>query len=73
MTGTWGHTGVHFRIKDGWFDAGREGNAFSYFTDNKHQLWVVLQYDEDDDPDPHKAAGVQIQRLGSTEWEDVRM
>lgn len=72
MTGTWGYANTRFRIKAGWHDAGREGVVFSYFTDNKNQLWVVLQFDDDEDPDLHKAAGIQIRRRDGSEWEDVR-
>lgn len=72
MVGTWGHAHTRFRIKRGWFDAGREGEAFAFFADNKGQCWVVLQYDEDDDPDLYKADGVEVQRVGSAEWEPMQ-
>lgn len=73
MTGTWGTAGVRCRIKQGWVEAGREGDAFMYFDDNKAQLWVALQWDDDDDPDLHKAAGIQIQRFNDSRWEDVHV
>lgn len=73
MTGTWGHTGVRCRIKQGWAGAGREGDAFMYFHDNKGQVWIALQWDDDDDPDLHKAAGMEIKRFEDTDWEDVKV
>ena len=69
MSGTWGYSGTRCRIKEGWMDAGKIGDAFLFFEDNKKQLWIALQWDGEDDPDLHKAAGLEIRRLNETKWE----
>ncbi len=69
--GTWGIGGVRCRIRDGWGGAGRQGEAIVYF-DGRDQLWVAVQWDDEDDPDIHKAAGLQVKRNGSRKWEDVQ-
>lgn len=71
ISGTWGYAGTRCRIRQRWADAGREGEAFLFFTDNKGQQWVALQWDDEDDPDLHKAAGLEIRRLNEQEWEEV--
>jgi hypothetical protein len=70
VSGTWGHSGTRCRIKKGWEGAGREGNAFVFFTDNKDQSWIALQWDGEDDPDLHKADGLELKTLVSDKWED---
>ena len=67
--GTWSHSGTRCKIKPKWFDAGKEGEAFGFFDDNKGQEWIVVHWDSEDDPDLHKASGLLIKRLGDKLWE----
>lgn len=65
--GTWGHAGVRCRIKKGWEGAGREGDALNFFNHKRlGQDWITLIWDDEEDPDCFKAAGLQIKR-----WEDA--
>lgn len=68
---TFGHAGTRCRIKSGWSDAGREGVAFNYFDDLKGQRWVALQWDGDDDPDLHKAMGIEVKTRTDVNWRDI--
>jgi putative transcriptional regulator len=57
------------RIKTGWDKGGREGTLLGGpIHDLKGQDWMVVQWDGDDDPDLHKAAGLDIAVI---EWRAV--
>ncbi len=61
--GTWGHSGTRCRIKQGWAGEGREGEAICFITHKKlGQEWIVVIWDDEDDPDCFKSAGLQIKR-----------
>ncbi len=68
MIGSWGTAGVRCKIAPGWADVGRTGEAISYFDCACEQLWVVVKWDDEDDPDLHKAAGILIKRPGEKKW-----
>ena len=68
---TFGHAGTRCRIKSGWHGAGREGEAFNYFDDLKGQRWVTLQWDDEDDPDLHKAAGIEVKTHTDKTWRGI--
>ena len=74
MNGTWGVGGVRCRIKLGWDRSGTEGDAICYFDTEERptQLWVVVHWDGEDDPDLHKAAGLQIKHIGEDWTNKVR-
>lgn len=71
MVGTWGHAGTRCRIKKGWVNEGKEGDAFCYFQPEFGQYWVVVQWDDEEDPDLHKAAGLEILRVGDEHWQEI--
>ena len=57
------------RIRAGWMDAGKEGDLLAgSLRDRKGQDWMCVQWDVDEDPDLHKAAGLEI---SSIEWKAV--
>ncbi len=68
MTGTWGTGGVRCKIAPQWEGAGREGHAICYFDSYVDQLWVVVKWNDDDDPDLHKAAGLLLKHIGDKRW-----
>lgn len=70
MTGTWGHAGTRCRIKAGWEGAGREGDAVCYFDEPARlgQQWTVVLWDDQDDPDCFKSAGLEIKRLNESQF-----
>ena len=58
------------RIRAGWMDAGKEGDLLAGpIWDRKGQDWMVVQWDGDNDPDLHKAQGLEI---ASVEWKPVK-
>jgi hypothetical protein len=57
------------RIKNGYEDAGREGVLLAGpIADCKDQLWLVVQWDGQDDPDLHKASGIEMAVI---QWQSV--
>lgn len=71
VTGTWSHCGTRCKIKPGWEGAEREGDAISYFDHERlGQQWIVVIWDDEEDPDCFKAAGLLVKQLGETKWED---
>lgn len=61
--------GSRVRIKAGWMDAGKEGDLLAGpVTDRKGQVWMVVQWDTSDDPDLHKASGLEV---SSTVWREI--
>lgn len=73
MTGTWGHEGTRCKIKSGWVDAGKEGDAISYFDHPRlGQHWVVVVWDNEEDPDCFKAAGLLIKRSEETAFREYK-
>lgn len=72
MIGTWGYAGMRCRIKDGWEGAGREGAAICYFDEECGQLWVTVKWDDEEDPDVHKAAGLQVRHRSDKTWEQIK-
>lgn len=72
--GSWGHSGTRCKIKAGWEGAGREGEAFGFFTHKRlGQEWIVVLWDDEDDPDCFKAAGLLIKREAwnpDSKWEN---
>ena len=73
MIGTWSESGVRCKIAFGWERAGRTGEAISYFDYACEQLWVVVKWDDEDDPDIHKAAGILIKRPGERKWHEIEI
>jgi hypothetical protein len=60
------------RIRAGWMDAGKkvEGDLLAGpLRDRKGQDWMCVQWDTDEDPDLHKAAGLEIETI---EWKPVK-
>jgi hypothetical protein len=50
-------------------DAGKEGDLLAGpVTDRKGQVWMVVQWDTSDDPDLHKASGLEV---SSTVWREI--
>ena len=69
MTGTWGHSGTRCKIKQGFIGAGREGDAICYFDHERlGRPWIVVIWDDEEDPDCFKSAGLLIKRLGETSF-----
>jgi hypothetical protein len=66
MIGSWGVGGVRVKIKDGWEDAGKEGEAEGYVQFDRHgsQRWIIVLWDGEDDPETFKAAGLMFKHLG---------
>ena len=59
------------RIRAGWMDAGKEGELLAGpIRDRKGQDWMVVDWDNGDDPDLHKASGLEI---ATTEWRAVKL
>ena len=55
------------RVRAGWQDAGKVGDLLAGpVRDRKGQDWMVVQWDISDDPDMHKATGLELQ---VTTWE----
>lgn len=54
------------RIKDGWHEAGKEG-VFCGILNVNGRRWAVVKWDDEKDPDMHKAEGVEI---SSKVWTD---
>jgi len=56
------------RIKEGWEDAGREGQyfGFMYFLDGK---WAVVLWDDEDEPSFFKSDGIEVAR---TNWVGIK-
>lgn len=75
MVGTWGTAGVRCKIKQGREGAGRTGEALCYFEHSKiGQRWLLVLWDDEDDPDCFKAAGLRIMRepwQSNAQWEDA--
>ena len=64
-----GMSDTRVRISANWMDAGKEGDLLAGpIRDNKGQDWMVVQWDSQDDPDLHKAAGLE---LACMEWKAV--
>ena len=58
------------RIRAGWMDAGKEGDLLAGpIRDRKGQSWMCVQWDVDEDPDMHKAEGLEV---ASVEWRPVK-
>lgn len=53
-------------IRPGWGDEGRQGAALSGVIDvvalGQRQEWVVVLWDDEDDPNMHKLAGLHLSR-----------
>lgn len=74
MVGIWGRAGVRCKIKEGWEGAGRQGEAICYFNQCVQQLWVVVKWDDEDDPDEadlHKASGLLIKQPDDDHWKGI--
>lgn len=71
MIGTFGTSGVRCRIKAGWAEAGKEGEIIAYFTQCCNQMWALVKWDDEEDPDCHKAAGIEIKQLGERYWHKI--
>lgn len=55
-------TGVRIRL--GWIDAGKQGTLLAGpIRDHKGQDWMVVQWDDNEDPDIHKAEGLEVSSL----------
>ena len=50
------------KIKDGWDRAGLEGNFYWSGIINERR-WVVVQFDDEEDPELHKAEGLLIAEI----------
>jgi hypothetical protein len=50
----------HCRIAKGWFEAGKEGIFHKNVTALNGMVWAVVQWKEEDDPDLHKASGIEV-------------
>jgi hypothetical protein len=71
MIGTFGYAGTRCRVKQGWEDAGREGEALCYFEHEKlGQQWILVIWDDEDDPDCFKAAGLEIKTVVDDDFRD---
>lgn len=72
--GSWGNAGVRCKIRSGWEDAGREGEAYSWMTPrNGTMRWVIVVWDGEDEPDCFKASGLLFKHLGSRSWVDEKL
>jgi len=72
MHGSWGHAGTRCRIKKDWHQAGREGEAICYFEHPQlGQRWILVIWDDEDDPDCFKAAGLEIKTVIDKEYHDA--
>lgn len=47
------------RIKDGWCEAGKTGVQIG-FPVMIGQLWTPVMWDDEEDPDWHKSAGLEV-------------
>lgn len=53
---------VRCRIADGWGDAGRLGQYFGKIDiDCDGMEWAIVRWDDEEDPDLHKARAIEIQ------------
>lgn len=73
MSGTWG-SGARCKIAEGWDGAGREGEALCYVQPSRQgaQTWIIVMWDDEDEPDLHKAAGLLIKRTGERTYKAWR-
>jgi len=54
-------------IKDGWFNCGKSGQYFgNIMIGNRH--WAIILWDDEEDPDMHKAEGIQV---AQTVWKGI--
>jgi hypothetical protein len=72
--GSWGIAGVRCKIRSGWEDAGREGEAYSWMTPrNGSQRRVAVVWDDEDYPEFFKASGLLFKHHGSRNWVDEKL
>ena len=74
MYGSWGRGGVRCKIKPDWLDSGREGEAICYFSKDYRGAmeWVVVYWDDQEDPDCHKASGLLFMQPDEKVWREFR-
>jgi len=72
---TWGHSNYRCKIKPGWEGAGRQGNAYGLLqpdseNDNGAQKWLIVRWDDEEDPECFKAAGTLIRYRDQGAWRE---
>jgi len=55
------------KIKDGWKESGRTGQYFGNIVVN-NRCWAIVLWDDDEDPDMHKAEGILISEI---QWKGI--
>ena len=61
---------TRIRIKLGWDEGGKEGVLLAGpIRDTGGQDWMAVQWDGDDDPDMHKAAGLEV---ATVQWQEIK-
>ena len=61
---------LHCRVKAGWVDAGRRGIFFGQVY--AQQAWAVVRWDDEDDPETFKSAGIEVIQIGDAEkWQPL--
>ena len=51
------------KVKDGWMDAGKEGRLVGpAFVTDGGQAWAAILWDDEEDPDWHKTAGLIFEK-----------
>ena len=57
---------VRVEVRPGWGDEGQQGVALSGVIEvvacGQRQEWVVVLWDDEEDPDMHKLAGLRLSR-----------
>ena len=63
---------IRCRIKAGWLEAGREGHLLCFVTHPRvGQTWAVVMWDDEEDPDCFKAAGLEIKTEKDETWQQA--
>jgi hypothetical protein len=61
------------KIAPGWHEAGREGLLICAFDSQLGQLWCAVKWNDDEDPDCHKAAGLLMKHRSDRHWHPIRI
>ena len=74
MIGTWGTAGVRCKIKSGYEQEGLEGEALCWVTTRTSGMrWIVVVWDDEDEPDLHKAHGLVLKHPDDKGWSDAKL
>ena len=59
---------LRFRIKEGWDRCGAVGEYFGFIYVNTVK-WAIVLFDDEEDPDMHKADGIEIE---TKTWKELK-